>query len=153
HYTYTKEGLTWYDGREVFQIHFEPKSKKADCRGMIFIDSESKAIIRTEYEPLLHGQNFWKKVKWVEEYKEVNSSWYIHRVSYLGEWDQHGQTVSFEALLVVTDFETITTKPELTESLTKDDIFFHQASSFSENFWEDFNYIKLDVKEKKALGF
>lgn len=152
HYTFTKKGLTWYDGREVFQINFEPKTKKADCRGTIYIDSESKAVIRTEYEPILEGQNFWTKVKWTEEYKEVNSSWYIHRVSYLGEWDQHGEAVTFEALLVVTDFETIATKPELTEALTKNDIFFHQASSFSENFWEDFNYIKLNEKEKLALG-
>ncbi|SMD32340.1 CarboxypepD_reg-like domain-containing protein [Reichenbachiella faecimaris] len=153
HYTFTKEGLTWYDGKEVFQINFEPKSKKGDCRGTIYIDSESKAIIRTEYEPLLDGQNFWKKAKWTEEYKEVNSSWYIHRVSYLGEWDQHGRTVTFEALLVVTDFETITSKPELTQSLTKNDIFFHQASTFSESFWDDFNYIKLSTKEKHALGY
>lgn len=152
HYDFTKEGLTWYDGREVFQISFEPKTKKADCRGTLFIDSESKAIIRTEYEPLLEGQNFWTRVKWTEEYKEVNSSWYIHRVSYLGEWNQHGEKVSFEALLVVTDFESITTKPILSESLTKNDIFFHQASSFSENFWEDFNYIKLSEKEKQAFG-
>lgn len=153
HYTFTKEGLTWYDGREVFQISFEPKTKKADCRGIIFIDSESKAIIRTEYEPLLDGQDFWKKVKWTEEYKEVNSSWYIHRVSYLGQWDQHGEKLTFEALLVVTEFETSPTKPELTESLTKNDIFFHQASTFSENFWEEANYIKLSTKEKQALGY
>ncbi|MEO9802474.1 MAG: carboxypeptidase-like regulatory domain-containing protein [Reichenbachiella sp.] len=152
-YTFTKEGLTWYDGKEVFQIHFEPGNKKADCRGTIFIDSKSKAIIKVEYEPLLDGQNFWKKVKWTEEYKEVNSSWYIHRVSYLGEWDQHGEAVTFEALLVVTDFESIDTKPQLSEALTKNDVFFNQASSFSESFWEEFNYIKLSTKEKQALGY
>lgn len=152
HYSFSKEGLTWYDGREVFQISFEPKTKKADCRGTIFIDSETKAIIRTEYEPLLDGQNFWTRVKWTEEYKEVNSSWYIHRVSYLGEWDQHGKKITFEALLVVTDFESISAKPELTESLSQNDIFFHQASSFSENFWDGFNYIKLNEKEKLAFG-
>ena len=152
-YTFTKEGLTWYDDKEVFQIRFEPKNKKADCRGTIFIDSESNAIIRAEYEPLLEGQDFWQKVKWIEEYKKVNSSWYIHRVSYLGEWDQHGEAITFEALLVVTDFETIGTKPQLSQALTKNDIFFHQASTFSENFWEDLNYIKLGTKEKQALGY
>lgn len=152
-YTFTKEGLTWYDGKEVFQIHFEPRTKKAKCRGTLYIDAESKALIRTEYEPLLDGQNFWQKVKWTEEYKEVNSSWYIHRVSYLGQWEQHGQPVIFEALLVVTDFETINVKPELSNALSKNDIFFETASTFSENFWEENNYIKLNTKEKQALGY
>lgn len=152
-YTFTKEGLTWYDGKEVFQIKFEPRTKKANCRGTLFIDAESKALIRTEYEPLLDGQNFWQKVKWTEEYKEVNNSWYIHRVSYLGEWEQHGKSVTFEALLVVTDFETISVKPEFTNALSKNDIFFETASTFSENFWEENNYIKLNTKEKQALGY
>lgn len=152
-YIFTKQGVTWYDGREVFEIKFEPKGKKANCRGTIYIDSESKAIIRAEYEPLLGDQLFWKKVKWTEEYKEVNNSWYIHRVSYLGEWEQKGEKMMFEALLVVTDFETVDAKPSLTEALTKNDVFFHQASTFSDNFWEDFNYIKLSTKEKQALGY
>lgn len=152
-YTFTKQGLTWYDGKEVFQIAFEPKNKKADCKGSLYIDEESKAVIRAEYEPLLEEQEFWSKVKWTEEYKEVDNSWYIHRVSYVGEWIQNNEPITFEALLVVTDFESIKTKPQLSEALTQDDIFFNQASTFTENFWEDFNYIKLSTKEKQALGY
>ncbi|MEO9964736.1 MAG: carboxypeptidase-like regulatory domain-containing protein [Reichenbachiella sp.] len=152
-YEFSKEGLTWYDGKEIFKIHFEPKNKKGNSSGTIFIDSKSKAVIRAEYQPVLNGQQFWKKVKWIEEYKEVNSSWYIHRVSYLGQWEQNGEPITFEALLVVTDFESVKKRPELTEALTKNDIFFNHASSFSENFWEGFNYIKLSAKEKQTLGF
>ncbi|SHJ73546.1 CarboxypepD_reg-like domain-containing protein [Reichenbachiella agariperforans] len=151
-YYFSKQDLTIYDGREVFEIHFEPRTKKGTASGTLFVDSETKAVIRAEYYPIIAHQDFWTRVKWIEEYKEIDGTCYIHRVSYLGEWTVDGRTYSMEALMLVTDFETIYETPVLENTLAEEAIFFHEASSFSDTFWEGHTYIALSQKERQSLA-
>ncbi|WP_109830973.1 carboxypeptidase-like regulatory domain-containing protein [Reichenbachiella versicolor] len=150
-YVYSKESITNYDGKEVFILKFEPRNKKGNTRGTLYVDSETKAVIKAEYFPVIDNQIFWTNVKWTEEYVHIDGTWYIHTVSYSGTWDHYGQTYSYKALLVVTDFDTVSEAPQMTNALHDDAIFFHEATGFSENFWDDHNYVKLTLKEKNAL--
>ncbi|MFY0625496.1 MAG: carboxypeptidase-like regulatory domain-containing protein [Reichenbachiella sp.] len=150
-YVYSKEDVTEYDGKEVYKIKFEPRNRKGTAKGTLYIDVESKAIIKAEYYPVLENQYFWTNVMWTEEYIEIDGTWYIHRVSYAGSWDHFGETFTYDALMVVTDFDKKEDSKQVANALDDQAIFFHEASSFSENFWEDHNYIKLSLKEKSSL--
>lgn len=151
-YEFSKEDFTTYDGREVHTLSFIPINKKGTARGLIYIDSESSAIIKTEYYPVLEKQNFWTNVKWTEEYVEHEGTWSLQRVSYLGEWENHGQKFSFEALLVVTHTQDMARKPDFKEELASDAIFFKEATNFSENFWDGYDYVQLTQEEKYSFA-
>lgn len=151
-YVFIKEDVTEYDGKEVYKIRFEPRNRKGRARGTLYIDIESKAVIKAEYYPILENQYFWTSVMWTEEYIEVEGTWNIHRVAYTGTWDHFGETFTYDALMVVTDFERVDGAPNMDSTLDDTAVFFNEASSFSENFWEDYNYIKLTNGEKKSFA-
>lgn len=152
-YEFSKQGLIEYDGKEVFEIKFEPKTKKATSRGVIYVDVESKAIVKTEYYPLIENQNFWTKVKWTEEFVEINGTWYLNHVTYTGEWkNPKGENMAFNAMLIITDHESIKQKPQLANTIKDNDIFFKEASNFSEGFWEGHNFVKLSLDERMLVG-
>ena len=48
-------------------------------------------------------------------------------------------------------FETVNDAPQMANALHEDAIFFHEATGFSENFWDDHNYVKLTLKERNSL--
>ncbi|PIB36030.1 hypothetical protein BFP72_11800 [Reichenbachiella sp. 5M10] len=151
-YIFSKEDLTIYDGREVFKIYYEPKTKKGTSKGVLYIDSESKAVIKAEYYPVIDQQNFWTNVKWTEEYTQVDGTWFIHRVSYTGEWKSKERSFAFNALMVVTDFEDAEGKPKLKNELSNNAIFFHEASTFSDSFWGIDNYVQLSEHERMSFA-
>lgn len=147
-YNFQKEDLTTYDGHEVFIISFSPKNKKGNSKGLIYIDTESKAVIKTEYYPIIQEGYQVNNVKWIEEYAEHNGTWQIQRVSYHEEWKQGNENLSFDALLVITDSKSVMNKPDLKNKIKDHAVFFNEAASFSDNFWEGYNYVKLSHVEK-----
>lgn len=151
-YEFSKEDFTTYDGREVYILSFAPKNKKGNAKGLIYIDSKSKAIIKTEYYPIIKYQKFWTNVKWTEEYVEHQGTWLLQRVSYLGEWKHNEKQFSFEALLVVTQSKNIDQKPDFEEELAADAIFFKEAANFSDNFWDGYDYVQLTQEEKYSFA-
>ncbi|UXP32602.1 carboxypeptidase-like regulatory domain-containing protein [Reichenbachiella agarivorans] len=151
-YKFTKDEVTTYDGREVFKITYEPINKKATSQGTIFIDIESKAIIKAEYYPTLDRQTFWTNVMWTEEYKEIDGTWYIHRVSYQGEWEYKNKKYAYDALMVVTDFKNVSKKPYFKDELTEDAVFFKEASVFSDTFWANDTHLELTETERVSFA-
>ncbi|MGL1889505.1 MAG: carboxypeptidase-like regulatory domain-containing protein [Reichenbachiella sp.] len=147
-YVYSKEYMTVYNGDEVYVLSFKPKNKKGTAEGVLYIDSKSKAIIRVEYHPILDNQYFWTRVKWTEEYAEKDGVWHLRRVSYCGHWETLETEFSFEALLVVTDVNDSSDKPEMENDLAANAIFFNEAPNFTDNFWETNNYVQLTEQEK-----
>lgn len=150
-YDFSKEGVSVYNGREVYIISFIPNNRKATAKGLVYIDSHSKAIIKTEYYPILDNQYFWSKVKWTEEYGEKDGHWELRRVSYSGEWETGSKQYRFEALLVITDSKGINYIPEIENNLAAHAIFFNEAEQFNENFWETNNYVQLTEQEKVSF--
>lgn len=151
-YNFTKEELTVYDGREVYIVSFQPKNRKGTSKGLLYIDSNSKAIIKAEYFPVLDNQYFWTNVKWTEEYAEQGGIWDLRRVSYHGEWETNGETFAFQALLVVTDVKNVSEKPAITNELAAHAIFFHEVPQLADDFWDGYNFVQLTEKEKITFG-
>lgn len=152
HYEYSKEDLSYYDGREVFKIHFEPKDKLGRSRGTLYVDAESKAIIKADYYPLIENQLFWSHAHWTEEFKEIDGTWYIHRVSYVGEWTNDNQVYRYQADMIITDSEVIKSSPNLDHQLSDTASLFDEATSFSSEFWEEQNHLLLTEEEELALA-
>lgn len=152
HYSFQKEEYSYYDGREIFVISFEPKDKHARSRGTLYIDAESKAIIKAVYYPLIEIQEFWTFAKWTEEYKEIDGTWYIHRVSYSGEWIQEGEIIAYDANMIITDTNAIHGKPQFTNILAENAALFDEASNFSDTFWAEQNYLKLTEEERLSVA-
>lgn len=150
-YDFSKEGVSIYNGNEIYIISFIPNNRKARAKGLVYVDADSKAIIKTEYYPILDNQYFWTKVKWTEEYGEKNGHWELRRVSYRGEWETGADNYCFEALLVITDSEGTDYAPEVENDLAAHAIFFNEAEHFNDNFWETNNYVQLTESEKVSF--
>ncbi len=151
HYDYQYEGISEYNGEEVLIISFEPNSKKANTRGFLYVDGESYAVIKAEYFPLVEGHPFWDEVSWTEEFSKTGVMWNLNRVTYSGKWTLDEVQYMYESMLVVNESQVVDVPPALGLLLGEKDVFFDAASDFSEDFWEEHNYIKLSKEEKSTL--
>ena len=88
-YEFTKKGILEYDGKEVFQINFEPIKRKASAKGMLYIETETMAVVKTEYYQFSKGQTQWTDKKWTEEFVKINDTWYLSHISYMEEWNNN----------------------------------------------------------------
>lgn len=147
-YEFQKSGFIQFQGRDVYKISFRPTNAKGTAKGTIFVDEETSALVRTEYYPVVSNQKFWSEVKWVEEYTEIDGSWYLRYVSYDGKWIEDGKAYEFNALLLITDFKPVEVPPSMNITLEDEAVFFDEASESSELFWEDYNFIKMTLEEK-----
>ncbi|MCV9385375.1 carboxypeptidase-like regulatory domain-containing protein [Reichenbachiella ulvae] len=152
HYTFTKEEYSFYDGREIFKLHFEPKDKHGNSSGTLYVDAESKAIIKADYYPLIENQYFWSFAHWTEEFKEIEGTWYIHRVSYEGEWIDQNKVFTYHADMVITDSKVTKSTPQLSHEISDTASFFDEASDFGSGFWEEQNHMLLTEEEQLALA-
>ena len=151
HYIYHYEGVSEYDGKEIFILSFEPKTKKATSKGNLFVDAESYAIVKAEYFPLLGGNKFWDQVSWIEEFSRNGVMWNVNRVSYSGKWTIDNVQYSYSSTLVVNESRVVRVPPALGLLLGDKDVFYNSAKNFSEDFWEGYTYVKLNADEKRAL--
>ncbi|SMD32860.1 CarboxypepD_reg-like domain-containing protein [Reichenbachiella faecimaris] len=151
-YQYWKEGVEQYDGEEVYVVGFGPSGKKASANGLLYISTSTYALIRAEYYPIISRQHFWNKVKWVEEYIEVKSTWLLKQVIYEGAWSVTGNEYNFQAILDVTSFTPVDKKPPITDVINENAIFFDSADNLDENFWRNHNYMSLSEKERLEMS-
>ncbi|MEO9967324.1 MAG: carboxypeptidase-like regulatory domain-containing protein [Reichenbachiella sp.] len=150
-YTYWKEGISFYDGEEVYIIGFKPARKKGMAAGTLYITTESNALIRAEYYPVISHQHFWTHVKWVEEYVQLNSTWLLKQVLYEGSWRAQENQYAFEAILDISTFSALEAKPAMTNTISENAIFFDSADELEEDFWSQHNYVGLSKKELAAI--
>jgi len=151
HYTYHYEGVSEYDGKEIFVLSFEPQTKKAKTKGKLYVDADSYAIIRAEYYPLVDNDWFWDEVSWVEEFSKTGVRWNLNRVTYAGKWTIDSLQYSYESTLVVNKSNVVNVPPALGLLLGEKDIFFDAVDDFSDDFWEGYNHVQLNEAEKAAL--
>lgn len=150
-YDFEYTALSEYNGKEVFVLSFQPKTKKGSAQGKIFVDSESYAIIKTEYYPRVTKKGFWEEVSWTEEFNKEGILWNLSRVTYNGKWIYEGIEYRYESLLLVNESKPVKIPPALGLLLEEKDIFFNAASDFTENFWEGYNYMKLNSTEMESF--
>ncbi|MEP0365667.1 MAG: carboxypeptidase-like regulatory domain-containing protein [Cyclobacteriaceae bacterium] len=149
HYEFTYEGRMSYRDRAVYMVSFSPANNKGYISGKLYIEDETFAIVRMEYEPDPGSSKFWKWAKWVEEYEPMYGLYYLTLVSFEGSFLDYNKTYDYSALLVNNDISSPEGVPVLDSVIGKKDIFFDQASfDFTDSFWKGFNYIKLTAEEQ-----
>ncbi len=152
HYEYEYMGASSYNGRNVFIVQFEPKTRKGSSRGKIYIDELSHAVIKAEYAPLLRTNTLWDEVHWVEEFgNDVEGVWDLRRVTYAGTWYQDDALYTYNSLLVVNESEVVVEEPHFDIVLGDRDVFYDAAGDFSDEFWTGHNYIKLNKSELSSM--
>ncbi|MFY0601092.1 MAG: carboxypeptidase-like regulatory domain-containing protein [Cyclobacteriaceae bacterium] len=148
-YEFIYEGKMAFGEHDIYLVSFQPKSKKGYVSGRLYVEDETYAIIKMEYEPQVSKKSFWSWVRWTEEYEQVEGVYQLTRVSYDGEWLEYGKILDYSALLVNNKMATVRDAPEMKAGIRNNGVFFEEASyDFTGSFWTGFNYIKLTRDEK-----
>lgn len=149
HYEFIYEGRMSYRDRAVYLVSFAPADNKGYVSGKLYIEDETFAIVRLEYEPDPGTRSFWKWVKWIEEYQSMYGKYYLTLVSFDGSFIDYNKAYDFSALLVNTEISNPKEVPVWDSLIEAKDIFFDRADfDFTDSFWKGFNYIKLTTDEK-----
>ncbi|MEO1385055.1 MAG: carboxypeptidase-like regulatory domain-containing protein [Bacteroidota bacterium] len=98
-YDFFYNGVSTIGNQEVYVIEFEPNNSKGDTKGTLYVEEESLAILKMEYQPITDG-SFWTNVSWVEEFSERGGLYELLRVSYQGSWEEYSNDYTYKALLV-----------------------------------------------------
>lgn len=149
-YKFSVVGVSRFQDKEVVKVSFEPANDKGIAKGVLYVDGASHALVKTVYYPVVSNQKFWTEVKWIEEYTEVDGSWYLKYAYYSGKWEEGSQIYAFNALLLVTEFEQVDQPPQMNNTLEDNAVFFDEAVETSDLFWEDYNFLKLTEKEQQT---
>lgn len=151
-YDFIYSGMDKIGDRDVFIVEFEPINSKGDTSGKIFIEEKSLAVVKLEYRPHIKRTTLWNEVTWTEEFYEKNGIYELFRVSYNGSWEDNIREYVYTALLVVNETTPASVIPQGKELLSENDSFFHEAADdFSEEFWEGYNHMKLDLESVQTL--
>lgn len=149
-YDYTYSGHTSLGNNDVLIVDFEPKSKQAHTNGKIYVEENTFAIVRIEYHPIIKDLRHWESVSWVEEYEQQKGVYELCSVSFQGL--SIGNNFEYKAILVINESKTIDEIPNNPNYLTSFHSLFDEAKEdFSDSFWEDFNFVKLDMKSEQLL--
>ncbi len=161
-----------YNGRAVFVVGFKPKTKAKGnlYQGEILLDTETLAFVKISFEKLISpddpdkvfggfstaslvaglGNSTMDTYANELNYQFVNGRWYLSHAKYDIDWTMRRKKggvvhpVNFKADFVVTDIKKkdIHVPPE--EELASKSILQRQTTANSDNFWEEYNYLKAD---------
>jgi len=149
-YTFSYAGFTEMDGHDVFIIEFKPNSNKGDTRGKIYVQEDTYAILKLQYYPQIENNSHWDEVVWIEEYEPKEGIFKLFRVSFQGHFANSDEW--YHAVLLINKSEVIDSFPDK-DYIGHQDLFFERASeSFTDDFWEDYNFIKLDIESQQGIG-
>lgn len=150
-YEYYYDGTDKIGAHSVLIVEFEPKNKKGNTTGKLYIDDITFAILKMEYHPNTTKSEFWDYVYWTEEFELINGSFELVNVSYEGHTEEREQ--KYEAVLVINNSSIKYDIPEDQILLGTDKTLFEAAddSKSAESFWQGFNSIKLNDRVEVQL--
>lgn len=121
-------------------------------QGRLWVDEFTYAIIRIEYN--LAHETEWDSETWVEEFQHHNHTYYLMRASFEGHWTEDGKPYVFNSMVVNTRIEANQEDRISREKFIKgtEFTFVDQShGSFTDDYWEGYNYIKLTAKERAQI--
>ncbi len=184
-YKYWVESITTYNDREVYVIGFDKdpegsaikkkkkkrsvfnmilggskySSKDARLRGRVYIEKESYAFIRAEFEvtekglrkyddyPLYTGR--WTFNKYVVNYQQVDGKWYFSDA--LREGGRRDGGV-FSNEIKVTQVNTERAKPiPYLERIDDNEEFVDMTGQYDEDFWQSYNTVPMSEKLSESM--
>ncbi len=150
-YEYFYSGATSIGEQDVLIIEFEPNNNKGNTNGKLYIDEESFALIKIEYDPIISDYSFWESVTWTEAYEQHDSVFKL--VSVLFKGTSTNNAYDYHALLVINESRVIEEIPSDISMMNIHDSFFDMAQEdFSDSFWTGFNFMKLDNDVTRLLN-
>ena len=155
-YKYWLESITSYNEHLVYIIGFGPseeekKGKVGRLQGRIFIEKETYAILRTEFEVTPKGlkkmnggklyAGSWSMNKYIVNYRLVGNKWYFSDALREGLMT-NGSRYTNEVLL--TDINLDKSKPiPYQNRLQYSATFAMNTGSYDNDFWKDYNISPL----------
>ena len=143
-YEYYYDGTGRIGEHDVLIIEFEPKTKKGNTSGKLYIDDITYAILKMEYHPNTTKSEFWDYVYWTEEFELINGSFELVNVEYEGHAEKGQQ--KYEAVLVINDSRVNYEIPEDKILIGSDKTLFEVAddTKSAESFWQGYYSIKFN---------
>ncbi|MEP0987537.1 carboxypeptidase-like regulatory domain-containing protein [Ekhidna sp.] len=150
-YEYFYAGATSIGGHDVLIVDFEPSNKKGNTKGKLYIDEESYALLKIQYDPIIDDFSFWESVTWTEEYEQQDGIFKLVSVLFKGTSTNH--QYDYHALLVINESKVIDELPTDIAMMDAYDSFFEMAQEdFTDSFWTGFNFMKLDNNVARLLN-
>jgi hypothetical protein len=178
YYNYSIEGITRINNRPVYIISFDkkPEAKKGRYRGYLYIDRDSQAILKADYEyndyglkrsqpdpiqrslaKLIVGITFESAGSHATvNYIEMNGQWYLKSVRYsivdklTRKKVEYRYTTEKELLISEITTENVNAfKAE--ELLDPKEEFSRQVGEYDEEFWNDYNIIKATESQRALI--
>lgn len=150
-YYFYYDGYSTIGTHNVFIVTFEPKNRKGNTSGKIYIDEKTMGILKLEYYPEL-SRTYWSDVLWTEEYYLKNGVYELFRVSYDGSWQEENENYHYQAFLLINEILSTNETPNHKGLLNPKHSFYYAAEDdFSDSFWAGYNYMKLDVASLALL--
>jgi hypothetical protein len=107
----------------------------------LYIDTSYLGITKIVYHPVVQKSHVWLEVSWTENFEFINGAYELTSVYFQGI--SRGDTLHYEASLVMNQLETVSSIPEYLVFVEEDVPLFEKASeNFTEDFWLGFEYLK-----------
>lgn len=176
-YTFKFDELTSINDRPAYVISFDQKDDVpyALYKGKIYIDKQSFAIIRADFEISPKGidraaDELVRKSPWRIKVKPIMAKYMVNYICRKEVWylSNLREEVIFKvhkrrtftntfyhsvAELVVTKTDSINVNRfRYNETVHSDDIFVEKIGKYDANFWGDYNYIKPELSIEEALN-
>ena len=150
-YEYYYDGTGKIGAHDVLIIEFEPKTKRGNTTGKLYIDDITFAILKMEYHPNTTKSDFWDYVYWTEEFELIDGSFELVNVSYEGHSEERER--KYEAVLVINNSSINYEIPENQVLMGTDKTLFEAAddTKSAESFWLGFNSIRLNNRVEVQL--
>lgn len=178
YYDFTLGPIMFMDDLNIYTIDFNQKKDVSDImyRGRIYIESQTLAVVRIEFERNVQGrENAWKSfvrkkpdemqlgIEWAKyqvNYKQHGDKWYMDyarvdlrfTAKYKGKWLKNKYDIVTE--LAITDIDNSSAlKIPSVERFKMKDILQNKVSDFKdENFWGNYNIIEPDEKIENIIS-
>ncbi len=177
-YEFRMGPVLFMDNMNIYTIEFNQAPEVEDIlfRGRIFVESQTLAIVRIEFDMNVEGRNdAWKSfvrkkpddvqmgVDWAKyqvNYKQQGEKWFLDYAridirfvaKYKGKWLKSKYDITTE--LAVTDKDNRSAlKIPSAERLRMKDILQKKVNDFQdEDFWENYNIIEPDAKIESIIN-
>jgi hypothetical protein len=175
-YDYTFEGITTFQGHNLYIIAFDQKDNIAYplFRGKLYIDTESLAFVKADFGLSPKGIRYAAgimvkksppgvKVRPIEasyqvSYTEQNNKWYLShireslKIKVRKRFNLFNIVFQSTAELAITQSDSIASKRfKSGQTIKANDIFVEKTVDYDPKFWEDFNYIPPDKTLEEAF--
>ncbi len=177
HYQYELADITTYKGHDVYIIGFEGKknSKKGIASGNIYIDIDSKAVLKTEYTlndtglEIVNKKNIRhdkrsnvfvtaKSLTSVVTYDFQNNLWAMSQLrvnigfNYFMKNEQKTEDMDIALNIITTESTHKNAQPFSKEEIfSSNQAFVHNLGQEDPEFWENYNVLKEEQKLKEAF--